>query len=170
MEIDTIIDEYYKKIYKLCLFYLRDEQEAEDMTQEVFLKILAKKSSFKEQSSFYTWIYRIAVNTILNYIKRKKILQFVSFDFTVDSGQELPSGIDNPAELMEQDQLKQIETARLEKAINVLSNREKTAFYLFHYDHLKQKEIAEVMETSISAVESLIHKGMRKIKREISTG
>jgi len=49
--------------------------------------------------------------------------------------------------------------------MNLLSNREKTAFYFFHYDHLKQKEIAEIMKTSISAVESLIHKAMKKLKR-----
>ncbi len=72
MDTDKLVDEYYRKVYKLCLFYLRDPEEAEDLTQEVFFKVLKKRSTFKEQAALYIWIYRIAVNTVLNHIKRKK--------------------------------------------------------------------------------------------------
>ncbi len=168
MDIDQIVDEYYGKVYKLCLFYLENKEEAEDIVQEIFFKVLKKKSTFKEQSGVYTWIYRIAVNTILNHIKRKKILQFISFeDFKNTKDFELASEVPNPAVIREQEELKNIEIKKLAKSIDRLSEREKTAFYLFHYENLKQKKIAEIMQTSVSAIESLVHKSMKKIRKEM---
>jgi RNA polymerase sigma-70 factor (ECF subfamily) len=168
MDIDQIIDEYYRKVYKLCLFYLENKEEAEDIVQEIFLKVLKKKSTFKEQSGVYTWIYRIAVNTILNHIKRKKIVQFISFEnFKNAKDSELASEAPNQAVKLEQEELKNIEIKKLEKSIDRLSAREKTAFYLFYYENLKQKKIAKIMHTSVSAVESLVHKSMKKIRKEM---
>jgi RNA polymerase sigma-70 factor (ECF subfamily) len=167
MDIDQIIDEYYGRIYKLCLFYLENKEEAEDIVQEIFFKVLKKKSTFKEQSGVYTWIYRIAVNTILNHIKRKKILQFISFENIINKGPEPVSRAPNPAVKLEQEELKNIEIKKLEKSIHRLSAREKTAFYLFYYENLKQKKIAGIMNTSASAVESLVHKSMKKIRKEM---
>lgn len=167
MDVDKITDEYYGKVYKLCLFYLENKEEAEDMVQEIFFKVLKKKSTFKEQSGIYTWIYRLAVNTILNYIKRKKILQFISWENIINNDPEPVSTAPNPAVRLEQEELKNREIRKLEKSIQQLTAREKTAFYLFHYENLRQKKIAEIMNTSVSAVESLVHKSMKKIKKNM---
>ncbi len=167
MNIDEIIDTYYQKIYKSCLFYLdNDKQEAEELVQEIFIKILKKQATFKGESGIYTWIYRISINTLINYIKRKKIVEFISFE-NIPNSRDISkknSSID-PALKLEKDEIHQKEIEKLETCMKLLSNREKTAFYFFHYDSLKQKEIAEIMKTSVSAVESLIHKAMRKLKR-----
>jgi RNA polymerase sigma-70 factor (ECF subfamily) len=168
MTVDEIVDAYYRKVYKLCLFYLRDPQEAEEVLQEVFIKVLKKYSTFKGESAVYTWVYRIATNTVLNYIKRKKLIEFISFDSAKSAGPGSlteNSHASDPGELLEHEEEHRIKLEILEKCLEELSQREKTAFYLFHYEGLKQKEIAEVMNTSISAVESLVHKGMKKIKR-----
>ncbi len=162
MNIDEIIDGYYQKIYKLCLFYLNNnEQEAEELTQDVFIKVLKKQSTFKGEAGIYTWIYRIAVNTLINYINRKKIVEFITFETTPNIKKETA----DPAELLEQDQTRRGKIEKLQNCITRLSNREKTAFFLFHYQQLKQKEIAEILKTSVSAVESLIHKAMKKLKK-----
>ncbi|MCK5057951.1 MAG: RNA polymerase sigma factor [Candidatus Aminicenantes bacterium] len=169
IDIGKIIADYYRKIYKLCLFYLNnDQQEAEEMVQEIFLKVMKKSKSFKGKSNIYTWIYRIAVNTLINYIKRKKIVEFISFesigDFKETAGYLNQSTID-PAEKLEKEETREKEIRLLRECLTLLSGREKTAFYLFHYDNMKQKEIAEIMKTSVSAVESLVHKAMKKIKK-----
>lgn len=166
MDIDEIIDTFYQKIYKLCLFYLKNKQEAEELVQEIFIKILKKQTSFKGESHIYTWIYRISVNTLINYIKRKKIVEFISFE-NITNSRDISNGNStiDPALKLEKDETHQKEIENLETCIKLLSNREKTAFYFFHYNHLKQKEIAEIMKTSVSAVESLIHKAMKKLKR-----
>lgn len=158
MTADELVDAYYEKIFKLCLFYLRNEPEAEEILQEIFIKVLKKQSSFKGEAGIYTWIYRLAVNTLLNHIRRKKIVEFLSLEG------ERESDSPGPAHLAESEQEQQYQLEVLERCIKNLSNREKTAFYFYHYDGLKQKEIAEVMNTSVSAVESLIHKAMKKLK------
>ena len=164
--IEKIVDTYYQRIYKLSLFYLKDKQESEEITQEIFLKILKKISSFKGQSDIYTWIYRIASNTLINYLKRKKIVRFLSLDNISIKGEYLNNLSElDPAIHLEINEDKNIQIEQLEKAINLLSNREKKVFYLFYYDNLKHKEIAQIMKTSKSAVESLIHKAKKKIKK-----
>jgi RNA polymerase sigma-70 factor (ECF subfamily) len=172
IEIEEIVSGYHQKIYKLCLFYLNnDKQEAEELAQEIFIKIMKKLRSFKGEANIYTWIYRISVNTLLNYIKRKKIVEFISFE-NVKNIREDPGDLSrtamDPAEKLEEDESKKNKIEILNKCIALLSSREKTAFYLFYYDSLKQKEIAEIMKTSISAVESLIHKAKNKIKKWIA--
>lgn len=170
MDIDLIVEEYYRKIYKLSLFYVKDVEEAEDMTQEIFYKVMKKSKSFQDRSGVYTWLYRVAVNTILNHLKRKKIVQFLSFNSLPgnEDASDLPDSGQNPADLMEREQQLDLEVNKLEDCIACLSEREKTAFYLFHYEGLKQKEIASILGTSVSAVESLIHKAMRKIRKNMA--
>lgn len=166
MNIEEIVDTYYQKIYKLCLFYLGNREEAEEIVQEIFIKVLKKQAGFKGESGIYTWLYRIAVNTVINYINRKKIVQFISFENLMHAGEIAGNSTAvDPALKLEQDESRQIEIRMLEKCIARLSNREKTAFYFFYYDGLKQKEIAEIMKTSLSAVESLVHKAVKKIKK-----
>jgi RNA polymerase sigma-70 factor (ECF subfamily) len=174
MEIDEIIDKYHRKIYKLCLFYLNDQEEARDILQEVFVKVLKKSTTFKGKSSIYTWIYRIAVNTLLNHINRKKIMEFISFESIkkIEAVKEVEDSYSlamDPAVKMEKDEVEKQKIQILEDCIENLSHREKTAFYFFHYDRLKQKEIAEIMKTSVSAVESLVHKAIKKIKTCVRT-
>jgi RNA polymerase sigma-70 factor (ECF subfamily) len=169
MEINEIIDKYYQKIYKLCLFYLNDKEEARDILQEVFVKVLKKGPTFKGKSGIYTWIYRIAVNTLLNHISRKKILEFISFESVknfeaVKEDEDSSSQGMDPAVKLEIDEAEKQKIQKLEACIGALSHREKTAFYFFHYNRLKQGEIAGIMKTSVAAVESLVHKAMKKIK------
>jgi RNA polymerase sigma-70 factor (ECF subfamily) len=150
----------------MCLFYLNNEAEAEDVVQEIFLKVLKAQNTFKGESSEYTWIYRIAYNTIINYLKKKNLVKFIPFiNGTIDRHLEIGLESNDPAFKFEIEERKRMDLLKLEKLLEKLSNREKTAFYLFHYEHLTQAKIAEIMTTSISAVESLIHKSKKKLKK-----
>ena len=160
------VQEYYKKILKLSLFYLKNREEAEDIAQDIFVKVYENLDNFRGESDVYTWIYRISINSLNNFLKRKKIVEFISFDSEkkfITSGDDEENN--NPARLREIESEKDDQMRKLNSALEKLSAREKTAFFLFHYENMKQKQIAEVMETSVSAVESLIFKGMKKIKK-----
>ncbi len=69
---ETLIKRYKVQIYKLILRIVKDPKEAEDLTQEVFLKIYENIAKFKGNSSFYTWIYRISLNVVLTYLRGQK--------------------------------------------------------------------------------------------------
>ena len=168
-DINDIIQQYSQRIYKLCLFYLNNAEEAEDIHQEILIKIFKKISGFRGESGLYTWLYRIAVNTLINNLNRKKLLEFISFETVQDvhqGGEETDEArvSPDPAVLLEEEETLKQQLKLLEECIKRLSHREKTAFYFFYYEQMKQKDIAELMKTSVSAVESLVHKAMKKIK------
>ena len=168
MDVEEIGDLYYDRIYKLAFFHLRNGEEAEDLTQEIFLKILRKHDTFAGRSDPYSWIYRLAVNTILNHIKRKNIVRFISFQDTEKKPEGDPGGDadQDPARRMELKESQQERLRVLERGLDRMSPRERTAFFLFHYENMKQKEIAGILATTVPAVESLIHKAKKKVLRQ----
>ncbi len=169
MNPDEIVKSYYKKIYKLSLYYLNNESDAGDLTHDIFFKVIKSLDSFGGKSDIYTWIYRIALNTLRNHLRRKKIVNFISFaDEMHEIKDEVLLTSKNPAIADEEKQERTIKLLKLENAIKKLSDRERTAFFFFHYEKIKQKEIAKIMGTSVSAVESLIFKSMKKIKKNVA--
>lgn len=160
--LNTILEEAYPRIYKMCLFYLNNDEEARDMTQEVCFKITQKIETFRADANIKTWIFKITKNLLINYLKRKKIISF----FSLEQSERPFEGKDtDPEQRLERDEESRLQVKNLNAALKTLSNREKTAFYLFYYEDMKQKEIAKVMDASVSAIESLIFKSKKKIKK-----
>lgn len=158
---NELVEKHWRRVYKLCLFYLRDAQDAEDATQHVFEIILKKQFQFQGQSNPYTWIYRIAVNTVLDLLRRRKIVRWLTLEQVREPRADITM---DPAADMEQCQEEQDKLNRLQAGIARMSAREKKAFYFYYYEQLPQKEIAAVMGVSVPAVESLVHKAVKKIR------
>ena len=168
LDIDALVDLHYRKVYKMALFFLKSEPDAEDLTQAVFEKIYRKRDQFRGEADPYTWIYRIAVRTAVNHLRRNKILQWLSLDDeligTILKKSRFDAG--DPARNLEATEERERKLRALDAGIGRLSAREKTAFYLFYYDRVPQKKIAEIMGISVPAVESLVHKALKKIKKK----
>jgi RNA polymerase sigma-70 factor (ECF subfamily) len=160
-DMNGLVEKYWRQIYKLCLFYLLDAQDAEDATQYVFEIILKKQSQFQGQSNPYTWIYRIAVNTVLDLLRRRKVIRWLTLEQVREPRADSTT---DPAADMERSQEEQEKLNRLQAGIARMSAREKKAFYFFYYEQLPQKEIAAVMGVSVPAIESLVHKAVNKIR------
>lgn len=160
-DVKDLVEKHWRRVYKLCLFYLRDPQDAEDATQQAFENILKKYSQFQGRSASFTWIYRVAVNAALDKLRRRRIVRWLGLDQAGDP--QAPEGSD-PAVGMERSQEEQEKLRRLQAGIDRMSAREKKAFYLFHYEQLPQKEIAAILRVSVTAVESLVHKAVKKIR------
>ncbi len=163
-----LIETHKSLVFNTAIHFLQHREEAEDITQDVFMEIYQSHSKFKEQSSISTWIYRITVNKCLNHIrakKRQKRFGFITNLFHLETGEVLHeiSHFDHPGI-----ELEKKEKARLLfQAIGLLPENQKTAFILWHIEELPQKEIAEIMQTSVKAVESLLQRAKNNLRKEL---
>ncbi|MBU2651064.1 MAG: RNA polymerase sigma factor [Bacteroidetes bacterium] len=145
-----LVDKYQEKVVRTAYRYTGNMEDAEDLSQEIFLEILRSAERFRDESSISTWIYRITVNYSLNAVKRKN--GFLKF-FSGSRLQETDEPNDIRDFLGEEENVKLIYSS-----ISALPARQKTAFILHRFEDLSYKEISEVMKVSLSSVESLIHR------------
>ncbi len=161
-----LVSLYQDKVFNTAIGLVQDHGMAEDIAQEVFITVYRSVHSFNEKASLSTWIYRITVNKCLDHLrakKRQKGMGLMSALFHKDNGEEqqISSGFYHPGI-----QLERRESARyLFEAIETLPDNQKTAFILSQVEELAQKEIADIMDISVKAVESLLQRakvGLRK--------
>lgn len=154
------------KVHNTTISILQNEEDAEDITQEVFIEVFKSVHSFKGQSTLSTWIYRIAVIKSLEYLrkkKRKKRFAVVQSLFGMES--VLPETdkphFYHPGALLENKE----RSAILFAAIDKLADSQKTAFVLHKIEGLSYSEVAEVMKTSVPSVESLMFRAKQNLQK-----
>ncbi|MEI6899077.1 MAG: RNA polymerase sigma factor [Bacteroidota bacterium] len=164
--IECLVNKYQKNVIKTAFYFVANLEDAEDLSQEVFLEIIKSINRYQKKASLHTWIYRITVNKSLDHLRRQKnrsILQTVGslLKGSSDGGdrdQYEHTTIDTRNEDKEKRKI-------LDTAINSLPENQKIAFILSKYEDLSYKVIAEIMNLSISSVESLIHRAKLNLKR-----
>lgn len=165
-DFNQIYTDYNGLVYNLCLSYLQNIEEAEEVTQDVFVKVYEKHDSFKGNSSLKTWIYRIAVNKSLDFLKAKKRVKRFGFLTTLfTENQNERNGLEDfnhPGVLLENKEA----TEKLFSQINELPEKQKTALLLKTIEGLSQKEIAKVMKISEKSVESLLSRSRSNLKKK----
>ena len=164
MTFDEIYFEYQKMVFNLALQYVQNIEDAEDIMQEVFVKVYDKLNSFQQQSNIKTWIYRIAINQSLDFIKAKKSQKrgyFTSlFSLNDDKFKFEPVVFNHPGIELEQKEAYQ----KIFEAINQLSPNQKTAIILLKIEDKSQAEAAEIMNLNEKALESLFHRAKKKLE------
>jgi RNA polymerase sigma-70 factor, ECF subfamily len=152
-----IVQTYQDKIYNLCRYLLGNTQDAEDAAQDVFIKAFRKLRDFKPESSLYTWLYRVAVNTCLDHRRKSRPEPFKDGSFA----EALPSAEPSPEQ---QYQSKQTGVA-IQSALNQLSKNFRAVIVLKEIEGLSYEEIAEVMDTSIGTVKSRLSRTREELRR-----
>jgi len=161
-----LVENLQEKVRNTCFRFVRNTEDADDITQEVFVQVYESMSNFRKESQLSTWVYRIAVNKSLDYIRKKKrkkrIGQLISiFKSGVDEEIiEIPS-YGTPQQELENKERKQT----LDWAISKLPDNQKTAIVLSKLQRFSNKEIVKIMELSLSSVESLIHRAKKNLKK-----
>jgi len=161
----SIYDEYSQMVYNVSLNYLQNTEDAEDVTQEVFVKIHKNLSNFDGLSSLKTWIYRICINACLDFLKAQKNRKGLFFNISVfNNFNTMPviSDFNHPGVLLENKE----GLESLFSKINELPVNQKTALLLKAVEDLSQKEIAEVMNMNEKAVESLLSRARKNLKEK----
>ncbi len=163
-EFSLLIDLYQDKVYSCALGMLQQSQDAEDVAQEVFIEVYRSILNFRGESALGTWIYRITVNKALEFIKKKQRKKRFGFLVPLFGEKEEPMveipDFYHPGIALEQKEL----SATLFKAINALPERQKTAFLLHKTEQLSYQEISDILEISLSSVESLIFRAKKKLQ------
>ena len=155
---------YRQKVFNTAISLVQNYELAEDITQEVFVTIYRSVGSFNERSSLSTWIYRITVNKCLDHLRAKKRQRFSLFSqFMNNAAVENKQSFDHPGITLENR-----ENARfLFEAIDTLPYNQKTTFILAYMEELSQKEIAEIMDMSVKAVESLLQRAKVNLRKKL---
>ncbi len=160
---ERLVLKYQNRIYSLCRHILGNAHDAEDAAQDIFIKAYQNLNNFKPEASFYTWLYRIAVNTCLDYKKRpffesifKSSTKGVGEEFISEPASDEPS----PEKIYESKQLGQI----LRKSLAKLSLKLRTVIVLKEIEGLSYEEIAEVLDVSIGTVKSRISRARKELK------
>lgn len=160
-----LFEQYQHYIYNICYRMIGIQEEAEDTTQEVFIKIYHAIGKFRGDAKLSSWIYRIAVNTCLKRERRKKLENWIPLEFLFQNREKFHPVVseETPHQQIEISETEQI----VQQAINQLPARQRTALVLHRYENLSYQEIAQVMEISLSAVESLLHRAKDKLTEKL---
>ena len=163
---EHFVHRHQSMVLNICYGLLGDYQQAEEAAQDVFVQIFRKAQFFRHESKVSTWIYRIAVNRSLNILRRNKRIRWmknVGFSQLDKYPQEkipLESKQNGPMELFERKEFRQI----LQKAVDRLPEKQKTAFILNQFGGFSAGEISEILEVSINNVEIRIHRAKKKLQ------
>ena len=165
---NQLVEKHKDGILNICYGFVKDAEEAEDITQEVFIEVFRTVSNFREDSSLFTWMYRIAVSRSLDAIKKKKSIKRAAFlEKRVNSEvaeyeiENTESSTMRPDQTLEQHQ----QQIFIELSLAKLTENQRIAFVLSHQDGLSYKEIAQIMDKSLTSVESLIHRSKQALRK-----
>lgn len=149
----ALIGTYQPRVFRHCLKVVHDEEIAQDLTQETFLHAYHHLGTFRMEASFYTWLYRIAHNLSLNYLKKKGAHPETEFK------EEMSSGV----VVKEEEEL----DPRIQEAVQTLAPKHRVVFELYDLQRVPQKEIAAQLDISHGTVRSRLYYARRKIREYI---
>ena len=161
-----LVSRYESKVYSLALKMLRNPEDAEDVLQDTFLRAYRGIKSFKGNSTFSTWIYRITANSALMRL-RKRQLPTVSIDDADE--REAPINIADWAPGPVEQMLNQETQAAMTEAIDALPPEFRQVFVLRDIEELSNAEVAEILDLSVAAVKSRLHRARLKVRNRLAT-
>lgn len=164
-----LVENYQKLVVRTCFGLVHNTEDAEDIAQDVFIEVFRSIGQFRADSKISTWLYRIAVNRSLNFIRdNKRRKWFWSFEDAAGKKNNqlekiLPGSSENPEYKLENSQRAQF----LHQSIDSLPQNQRIAFTLNKYDDLSYNEISEIMNLSVSSIESLIHRAKINLQKKL---
>jgi RNA polymerase sigma-70 factor, ECF subfamily len=166
---EELVNRYEKKIYRLGMNITGNREDAEDVLQDAFLKAFTHLADFREDSRFYTWITRIAVNEALMKLRKRRNSKEVGMEDSEDDNgdvqvREFADWKPNPEQQFAQTELEEI----LQSAANTLSPGFRTVFYLRDVEGLSTEETADLLNLSIGAVKARLFRARLRLREELS--
>jgi RNA polymerase sigma-70 factor, ECF subfamily len=160
-DFELLINKYQPSIFRLSIGLLHNREDAEELTQDVFVKLYHSLSTFNKRSAFSTWLYRLTINTCLNALKRKKKRQF----WTVLSETLRFSSNEVSAEAA---MINRSDDELIRQAIDNLPLKQRVAFIMTKYEDLPQREVATIMKLTEGSVEQLVLRAKTNLRKKLA--
>jgi len=165
-EFRRVVLEHQERVYSTCYRFLRSREDAQDVAQEVFIQVYKSLDEFRGDAQLSTWIYRIAVTKSLDLIRkqnRKRRLGSVKALLSIGNAE---GEVDVAADSTPETDLMDAERNRiLAWAVAKLPENQRAAITLSNYESYSNQEIADIMNTSVSSIEGLLHRGRKRLKK-----
>ena len=164
----SLVETHKKRVFFLSCDILGDHHDAEDISQEVFLKLYRSIHLFRQDAKMSSWLYQITVNTCIDHLRKKSSKKQASVDAIgdVDSSQKT-WGLGSTSEPEPHGDASFLQD-RIQKALDKLTVKERTVFVMKLYNNFKIKEIAEIMDVTSGTVKSLLFRAAKKLKKDLS--
>lgn len=161
---EFLFDKYREKVYRVAYRFVRNREDALEVTQDVFLRLYAGLAKFKTDSKFFTWLYRIAVNRAIDFTRSRKSRVVQELDTAVlEAEGRMPPGRSPEPDASEVAQERELKE-KLTQAVESLSEKHRAVFLLHAMENLSYKEIAQVTEASIGTVMSRLFYARKKLQ------
>ena len=157
---DRLVERYQRDVYRLCYRYVNNHHDASDLAQESFLKAYRAIGRFRGESAFSTWLYRIAVNTCLNFRSARRLPSETLEDDVADAARGV-------SERIEQDELQE----QVREAVTRLPDKQRATLILKIYHDLTHEEVARILGSSVGTVKANLFHALRNLRKAMgSTG
>ena len=154
---EKLYEQHHRRVYSLCLRMLGGVQQAEDLTQEVFLQVFRKIGSFRGDSAFTTWLHRLTVNQVLMHFRKRG----VKLEHTSEEG-DFSSIVETP--LQSTRRISMVDRIALERAISELPPGYRTVFVLHDVEGYEHEEIATTLGVTVGTSKSQLHKARMRLR------
>lgn len=164
----NLVEDHQELVLNVCYRFVHNRQDAEDLAQNVFIEVHRSVSRFRGDAKLSTWIYRIAVSKSLDFIRRKNRKKRFGIIKNILGVSGQPEDIPAPDVTQPDKAAEKKERLKiLQRALNTLPENQKIAITLSKYEGLSQREVAAVLDTTVSAVESLIHRAKQNLRKKL---
>ena len=160
---EALVQKYHRQIVNISYLMMGNREAAEDVTQEVFIKVYNKLSLYSPDTSFFSWLYRMTINTCIDEIRKRKMQKLISLDFLTEEGVEsleYPRERELPSTELHNDEKKEM----VNKAMQMLSKEHREVLVLREYVNYGYNEIAETLGISVQAVKSRIFRARAELR------
>ena len=163
-----LVGQYKKKVYYLAYDITGDHHEAEDVSQEVFMKAFRALKTFRRDAKMSSWLHQITVNSSIDSLRRKSVRHAKSTGELdhVSTQENLVASVAHNFDPVQSTESAQIQN-RISQALQKISPKERTVFVMCHYNGLKLNETAEILNVTIGTVKSLLFRAIRKLRKEL---
>jgi RNA polymerase sigma-70 factor (ECF subfamily) len=158
---NELVGRYQEKVYWIAHRFVNDHDQADDITQDIFVKVYDALKHFRGESGFYTWLYRITVNVALNAIRKRRLRDFIRIDEFFETADNENA---QPDILFEKDEQQKL----IEEAITKLPEKQKAVFILRYHEELPYEEISVILKTSIGGLKANYFHAAKKIGEYVS--